>query len=259
MDAARAAGSTTGRTRATPWSARSTRRPGWSAEVGEQAAGLLRALCRTPGATASAWTTTRCGSCTTAGCRPARPTPRVRRGRRVDRRGGLAPAGRRAVDGSGAGGADGDRGARRPRAAAPPAGGDVRPHPPRRHRAAGPDLRPGATTAARGRCPAAGWTTGRRRPRRWCARCARSAASAASSGTCSACTTCTSPAPRRPGGSRTSTASPWSSPPRRRRRRAATCGGRRHHRRGRLGAAGGHRVRSGAGARRRPRTALADL
>ena len=133
------------------------------------------------------------------------------RGRRLDGRRGLAPAGGRARR----------RGAGRrmvtealaDHSSVPDAAGRrLRPGPARRRRCCSPGSPPRGSTPARGRCPAAASTTasaarraGPRGARGVRRRRARSA-------TCSTCTTNTSAGPRRRVASRTSTGCTWSSP-----------------------------------------------
>ena len=105
------------------------------------------------------------------------------------------------------------RGARRAPAVPAAAARGVRPGPARRRGAADPQLGRAARTPGRGRCPAAASTTVRR-PAVAVVREVREETGLDGDGRrrCSACTTSTSPAPRRPGARRTSTASTWSSP-----------------------------------------------
>ena len=122
-------GSTTERTRGTPSSARSARRPA------STRSSASRLACTPPtrpacAATGDGPTTTRCGSCTTGGCRPM-PRAARRRGRRLDGRLGLAPARRRARRHR-AHRADGPAGAGRLVAVPDAAGRRVRPGAPRR-------------------------------------------------------------------------------------------------------------------------------
>ena len=86
-------GSTTGRTRGTPSSARSARRP---ASTRSSASRLACTPPTRPGcvATGGGPTTTRCGSCTTGGCRP---TPRSRASSRSTARRSTRPGSRSAT------------------------------------------------------------------------------------------------------------------------------------------------------------------
>ena len=205
------AASTTARTRATPWSARSARRPASTPRSATPPASTPP-TCPPCGVTAAGGTTRRCGSCTTPGCRPTRPTPRVVEvdGSTVDAAwhpvadvlSGALPVHR-----------DRHRVAGRPPTLPAPAAGGLRAGPPRRGGAAHPDLRarlpPRLVDAAR----MAASTTASRRVRVWPGRCARSAASTARWATCSTSTTPTSAARLPPAASRTSTGSTWSSGP----------------------------------------------
>ena len=155
----RAAGSTTARTRATRWSARSARRPV------STPSSASRPACTPPtrrgcGATGGAPTTTRCASCTTRGCRP---TPRNHGWSRSTGPRSTRPGTRwRRARRDGAHGADGAAGAGRLGAVPDAAGGRLRAGPagdPATATCCWCGSRPRGSTPARGACPAAASTT----------------------------------------------------------------------------------------------------